>query len=479
MTEHRLLPYRDELMPARIADSSLTPAGDPGEAARLRQWLAELGERSFTRARRIPLEEMTGWHTDPATGDLRHDSGKFFTVEGLDVHMPDGPVTRWSQPIINQPEVGILGILAKEIDGVLRFLIQAKAEPGNCNGLQLAPTVQATRSNYTRVHGGKAVPYLEYFQRSGGHRVIADVRQSEQGSWFQHKRNRNMVVEVTGDVPVLDGFRWMTLGEIHRSFRVDNMVTMDARTVLSCLPFAAPGLADRQTGPRDDFRSALLRSCRPEKGSLHTTGEILSWITESRTGRDVWTRRIPLRQVRSWQRVDGRISHVNGLYFDVIGLDVVAAGREVAHWRQPAIEPHGVGVVAFLARVFDGVLHVLVNARAEPGFVDAVELAPTVQCIPQNFDPLPPDQRPRFLDDVLAARPDRIRFDTELSEEGGRFHRARNRYLVVETDVDAAGDLPDFRWMTLHQLVDLLRHSHYLNVQARSLVACLHSLTSA
>ncbi|MEE3921325.1 hypothetical protein V2I01_33130 [Micromonospora sp. BRA006-A] len=30
MTEHRLLPYRDELMPARIADSSLTPAGDPG-----------------------------------------------------------------------------------------------------------------------------------------------------------------------------------------------------------------------------------------------------------------------------------------------------------------------------------------------------------------------------------------------------------------------------------------------------------------
>ncbi|NED05567.1 NDP-hexose 2,3-dehydratase, partial [Streptomyces sp. SID6648] len=36
---------------------------------------------------------------------------------------------------------------------------------------------------------------------------------------------------------------------------------------------------------------------------------------------------------------------------------------------------------------------------------------------------------------------------------------------------------PDFRWMTVRQLVDLLRHSHYVNIQARSLVACLHSLT--
>ncbi|MFL4945785.1 NDP-hexose 2,3-dehydratase family protein, partial [Streptomyces sp. MMS24-I31] len=42
-------------------------------------------------------------------------------------------------------------------------------------------------------------------------------------------------------------------------------------------------------------------------------------------------------------------------------------------------------------------------------------------------------------------------------------------------DDDAYEDT-DHRWVTLHQLTVLLRHSHYLNVQARSLVACLRSL---
>ncbi|MFV2104609.1 NDP-hexose 2,3-dehydratase family protein [Micromonospora sp. LOL_024] len=475
MTEHRLLLKRDDLIPTRIAGSVLAPAGGPDASAGFHRWLAELGRRSFTRAERIPLDALTGWHTDTATGDLRHDSGKFFTVEGLDIHMPEGPVTRWSQPIINQPEIGILGILVKEIDGVLHCLMQAKAEPGNCNGLQLSPTVQATRSNYTGVHLGKPVPYLEYFQDAVGHHILADVRQSEQGSWFQHKRNRNMVVEVTGDVELLDGFRWLTLGEIHRLFRIDNVVTMDARTVLSCLPFAAPGLIELYPPRIDRFRLALIRSCSQDEGSMYSPNDILSWITDSRTRRDVYTRRIPLNAVDSWHRSKEKISHERGLYFDVIGLDVRASGREVARWTQPAIMPHGVGVVALLVRVIGGVLHVLVHARAEPGFVDAVELAPTVQCIPDNFDPLPEAARPRFLDYVLRADPGQIRFDTELSEEGGRFYHARNRYLIIETDLDA--DAPDFRWMTLHQLVDLLRHSHYLNVQARSLVACLHSLS--
>jgi oxidase EvaA len=251
MTNHRLLPRRDHLMPVRLAESVRQPA----ELAEFHRWLAALGERVYTRAERIPLSELTGWHTEEDTGNLRHDSGKFFTVEGLDIHMPGGPVAHWSQPIIHQPEIGILGILVKQFDGVLHCLMQAKAEPGNCNGLQVAPTVQATRSNYTRVHGGKPVPYLEYFRDTVRHHVIADVRQSEQGSWFQRKRNRNMVVEVTEEVELLDGFCWLTLGQVHRLFREDNLITMDAWTVLSCLPFAGIYLA-MVYSPDDAFRSA-------------------------------------------------------------------------------------------------------------------------------------------------------------------------------------------------------------------------------
>lgn len=66
-----------------------------------------------------------------------------------------------------------------------------------------------------------------------------------------------------------------------------------------------------------------------------------------------------------------------------------------------------------------------------------------------------------------------------LSEEGGRFYQALSRYMIVETDAEETEEHPEFRWIAVHQLMELLRHSHYLNVQARSLVTCLHGLLSA
>ncbi|WP_282550313.1 NDP-hexose 2,3-dehydratase family protein, partial [Streptomyces rochei] len=82
----------------------------------------------------------------------------------------------------------------------------------------------------------------------------------------------------------------------------------------------------------------------------------------------------------------------------------------------------------------------------------------------------------RFLDEVLEAPAERVRFDSRLSEEGGRFHHAVNRYLIVDWHGDHRIEDDTFRWVALHQLAGLLRHGHYLNIEARSLVACLHSL---
>jgi oxidase EvaA len=473
-----LLTKDDRITPLRIAESALTDGSRLADLARFHRWFDQYGRTAYTHVARIPLEDLVGWETDPTTGNIGHRSGKFFTVEGIDVTAPDAAVPQWSQPIINQPEVGILGILAKEFDGVLHLLMQAKVEPGNANGLQLSPTVQATRSNYTRVHQGKAVPYLEYFRELDRHRVIVDVRQSEQGSWFRQKRNRNLVVEVTEDVEPIDGYRWLTLGQVHRLLAEDDVVNMDARTVLSCLPFTGADVPAAYGPAGPAFHAALARSFGAEEGSLHPMEDVLSWITDCRTRAELTTRPIPLREVRGWRRENGRISHETGRFFDVIGVDVAAGGREVAGWTQPMIEPHGTGVVAFLAADLGGVLHVLVHARLEPGYLDVVELAATVQSTPDSYEVLPAVARPRFLDDVLHARPGRIRYSTILSEEGGRFYHARNRYLIVEAEPDPGLESADHRWLTLHQLASLLKHSHYVNVQARSLVACLHSLSS-
>ena len=71
--------------------------------------------------------------------------------------------------------------------------MQAKIEPGNLNYVQLSPTIQATKSNYTQVHKGKESLYLEYF-RDRTNLVLIDQLQSEQGGRFFKKRNRNILI---------------------------------------------------------------------------------------------------------------------------------------------------------------------------------------------------------------------------------------------------------------------------------------------
>lgn len=488
---------------ARFTRSACAGATSVTPTPEFHRWWAAQHQGNTFEVGQIPFDQLDGWHFDPVTGNLAHDSGRFFTIEGLTVRAPG--IADWSQPVIYQPEIGILGILVKEFDGVLHFLMQAKMEPGNVNMLQLSPTVQATRSNYTRVHKGASTRYLEYFLEPERGRVLVDVLQSEQGAWFWHKRNRNMVVEVTEDVPEYDDFRWLTLEQIRELMRTDNLVNMDARTVLACTPLsrpttaatptttAAPTPSATPTAPpatgsagsapalSPAFREALLRSYdTPDTTtpSLHTHFEILSWFTEFKARCDMAFRLVPLSSVEKWTRTEEEITDEDRSRFRVIAVRVGAANREVTHWSQPLLAPRGAGLAAFLARPVGGVLHLLVQARPEPGLLDMVEMAPTVQfpLADGTVADRAPDDVP-FADDVMKADPARVHFDVLLSEEGGRFYHAQTRYQIIEVGEDFPLEVPPaFRWMTVSQLMKLLDHGHHLNVEARSLVACLHSL---
>ncbi|MFC5186386.1 NDP-hexose 2,3-dehydratase family protein [Actinomadura harenae] len=463
----------------RLARSALCPDGLTSPEA-VEAWLAEARDGDRMTVRPAPLSELPGWNVDPRTGDLTHVSGAFFTVHGLAVEHRDAPVPRREQPIIDQPEIGILGLLVRAFDGVPHCLVQTKAEPGNVGGVQIAPTVQATRSNYTRVHRGRPVPYLEHFRTPSRGRLLVDVRQSEHGAWFLRKRNRNMVVETREDIELLPGFRWLTLHRLHRLLDRDDLVNMDLRSVLGCLPVAGPGAA-AALAPTGGFQDALARSLDASPG-LHADADLLHWITERRTRTDVRVHRVPLSGMAGWRHDGTTVTPEDGRSFEVAGVTVGTAGREVDDWSQPVVRPLGTSVAAFLVKRIDGVLHLLAQALAEPGCSDVLELAPTVQCVPHDLDGGPPQVRPPFLDDVLAAGPDRVRFAATLSEEGGRLYHARGRYLIVEAAPGDGGpdegpeESPDFRWLTLRQFAALLPHSHYVNVQARSLLACLYSL---
>lgn len=442
-------------------------------AAAVRDWLDDRRREGSFQVTPVPFDRLRGWSFRPDDGHLVHDSGRFFAVEGVEVETDYGRLPRWRQPIINQTDIAILGILAKEIDGVLHFLMQAKMEPGNLNTVQLSPTVQATSSNYQRTHRGAPSRYLEYFTEPGHARVLVDVLQSEQGSWFRGKRNRNIVVETTADVAEFEDFRWLSLGEILALLREPHLVNMDTRTVLSCLP---PPAIDEDL--RDGFHDALHRSfAADDYNALHTPPEIESWVTARKAAYSLHARTIPLPEVAGWERTAEEIHHESGKYFRIIGVDVAATSREVASWSQPLLAPCGTGLAAFVVQPIDGVLHVLVHADLRPGYRDTIELGPTVQCTPGNFADRPAPDRPAYLDHVLRPGATRVHYDVEQSEEGGRFYQAATRHLIVEsTEPLPLETPPDYHWMTARQLTGLLRRSYHVNIEARSLLLTLNAL---
>ncbi|MDR3356050.1 MAG: NDP-hexose 2,3-dehydratase family protein [Spirochaetaceae bacterium] len=424
----------------------------------------------------VPFSRLDNWVVDDK-GGLKHSSGKFFSVEGVEAETGYGSFRRWTQPLINQPEIGYLGLLAKEFNGVLHFLMQMKIEPGNINHVQVSPTLQATRSNFRREHHGRKPFYLDRFEDAAPRDILVDQLQSEHGSRFLRKRNRNIVVMLDGDIELYQDFCWMTAGQIKALTLLDNKVNMSARSVFSLLN---PG---RFARPFDDTRAlsafgkALLLSAGTDH-SVHSTDTLLSWLTGLKADCKLVVRPCPVNKMPEWRVSEDEIARRDGKYFKILGINVSIAGREVTSWCQPVIKAAQNYLCAFIVKEFHGVPHFLVQAKLECGNYDVIELAPTVQCFTdggddgggenESGDPVP------FFDYVRVTPPERILYDTLQSEEGGRFYHDQNRYMLVMAGGDLPEEIPEeFAWMSLKQVYTFLRFNNFVNVQARSLIAAL------
>ncbi|MET8194187.1 NDP-hexose 2,3-dehydratase family protein [Micromonospora sp. NPDC005222] len=411
----------------------------------------------------VPLSALPEWRL---TDRLMHTSGRFFSVEGLTVRTNFGPVPAWHQPIIVQPDIGILGILVKRFHGVPHFLMQVKMEPGNSSLVQYAATVQATQSNYQRVHGGRPTPYLEHFLRPSRGRVLVDRLLSEHASWYLHKRNRNMIVEVPPDVdvPRLDDFAWLTLGQLREQLAAGH-VNMNARTVLACISYAGNG-----PDPENDFHAAVVASHRRSRSDADLA-DAMSWLIDQKELYTLDVHRTALSDLDGWIADDEGIRHRDGGYFRVVGLKITATSREVTSWTQPMLEPVPGNLVAFLCRRRAGALEFLVQALVQPGLTDRLELAASIQLAPGYYR-TPSDLPP--LVEHLSAPASQIQHSSVQSEDGGRFLRADTRHVVIELRPGQEVDVPPtHRWMTLGLLDRLVSAGYYVNVEARSLMACL------
>ena len=91
------------------------------------------------------------------------------------------------------------------------------------------------------------------------------------------------------------------------------------------------------------------------------------------------------------------------------------------------------GIVGFLVAPINGVLHFLVEARMCPGYIDLIEMGPTVSCSEAEHR-IQSKTAPPFIEYFYNAEKNNIRFSAILSEEGGRFYSFQNKYMVVEID---------------------------------------------
>ena len=433
----------------------------------IREWVTDSNEKIRVELNQTPLSQLSSWNYSPLK--ISHYSGRFFSIEGLRVKgIVDGLDIGWDQPIINQPEHGYLGIIVREFNGVLHFLLQAKIEPGNVNKVQLSPTIQATKSNFSRVHKGKSPDYLEDFINPDPSLILVDQLQTEQGSRFLKKRNRNVIIYSDVAEAIDNRFKWLTMWQIQQMMREHNIVNMDTRTVLSCMPFQ---FTSNHLSKLDSTNVKELVSFNPlfSDASINSNEFILNWLTQRKLECDIEVDSIPLHDLCGWKLDMSEISHNENKFFKVIGVNVSIENREVTSWSQPMIQPCEKGLIGLGYCLIDSVPHFLVRAKFEIGSFDKIEFAPSIQTSFSNLS----SADNWVLKQFSAGR--KV-FSVFQSEEGGRFYHEENLNELYEIPyVEMNGYSSDFQWMTYRQIHQMMSFSAIVNIQLRTILSMIQS----
>ena len=200
------------------------------------QWLDDQRAMQHMLAQRCGLNSLKEWAVS-REGYYAHQEERFFKIIGLDVTAAGREVGSWGQPVLSNPEHGVIGLLMTEQAGKRFFLMQAKAEVGNRNTVQLGPTVQFTPGNYTdntRLHK----PFLyDEFTGAGHFPVLAESLQSEEGARFYLESHWHRILLLPPEtcIEAPEGFRWLAEAEISFFLNLGETVNSCARSVLACL----------------------------------------------------------------------------------------------------------------------------------------------------------------------------------------------------------------------------------------------------
>ncbi len=427
-------------------------------------WLAERRAQHQLIIKPIAWENCLNWHWQH--NQIQHVTGRFFSIGGIHTTANIAALNGNTQPIILQPEIGLLGFIICPTSTGYRWLLQAKTEPGNVGGMQVAPSVQATLSNFERVHGGSATLYLDLFADKNN--SISNSLQTEQGWRFLNKHNRNAVVEVAQIFATPPNWHWCNSQELQNFLAADYCLNTDARSVIASAPWALLG-ADIFQGRTHDspWRQALCQSYAAPVIAKDIEQQLASW----RQSLEIETQQTALLSLPNWQKNSHAFVNPNAR-FSIEAYAVTAPDREVPHWCQPLLRGLYQEDIVLLACQQHGIMHFYLSAAYEPGYGKNVQLGASFMSGTNN-------NHAQLA--ALIATHGQTQQLLQQSDEGSRFMQACATYRIVEI---AEGHLPALAenlpahglWVNLAELEMLCRQQSTCTNELRTFASLLLAL---
>ena len=201
-------------------------------------------KKNLMKVKKINLKKSKKWIIDENTGNIYHSSKNFFSVHGvrdLGTERREVNGKSWDQPIIKEKNRngGILGIIRKKINHIPYYLVDFKAEPGNPDGIQISPCLQATFSNLNQMHGGRKPFLSDIFlkPKKYGYKILFEQLMSEDGGRFYKKKNKGMLIECNqkNNIDLMSSFYWLTLYQIKYLIKNNSWVNPHVRSIISHL----------------------------------------------------------------------------------------------------------------------------------------------------------------------------------------------------------------------------------------------------
>ena len=405
----------------------------------LNKWINNQKIKNKMSISKINIMDILNWKID--SKKIYNKNKSFFSI--IPFKFTDSQKTTWFQPLIIQKEVGILGILKKRYRSLDYYLVQAKVEPGNINGIQLSPTVQATKSNYLRKHGGKKTNYLDFFIKKKNLNIVSNLKLSEQGSRYLDKSNKNILIDIKNTkIKKIQNFIWVTKKNLNYLLNKKNLLNMDTISVLSS--------SIKKNNIDNPINKNLI---------------ILNNLTKFKKRFTIKKKIISFGDLYNWKISKNKISDIKSKFFSIIFLKIKTNSREVSEWFQPIISDHYISFNGFLVRSINETMHYLLQYTLEPGFTFP-KYTSTVSI--KNYNSKNNNTKINFFN--FFKKSNKI-INFINSDEGGRFYKNEtHNSICVLNPKENLSLKKNYIWASHNQVINLI-NKNLLSIEARNLFA--------